>query len=160
MLGLALLQQPHGAIAVDVNASLFSSQYAYNGKLWARPACFADYFDREGQPPPQLSSGAAPFAMHFNGPAGRYRLGWCVAVMQHRTRPRPAATTAAAAQHLIDIDADEQRITLPTYCGGVLNESVARHRTAVPPRPMPPPLPCTAQDQVPLLCANDHCFVP
>ena len=157
MLGLALLQQPHGAIAVDVNASLFSSQYAYNGNLWERPACFADYFDRHGNPPPQRSSGAAPFAMHFNGPAGRYRLGWCVAVLQHRTRQ---AAAASAQQYLVDIDADEARVPLPRYCGGVLNGSIGRHRTAVPPRPVPPPLPCTTQDQVPLACANDHCFVP
>ena len=154
MLGLALLQQPQGAIAVDVNASLFSSQYAYNANLWERPACFADYFDRDGQPPQQLSTGTAPFAMHFNGPSGRYRLGWCVAVLQHRTR------AAAGPQYLIDVDADEQRVPLPRYCGGVLNGSVAHHRTAAPPRPVPPPLPCTAQDQVPLACANDHCFVP
>ena len=26
----------------------------YLGKLWARPACFADYFDAAGEPPAQV----------------------------------------------------------------------------------------------------------
>ena len=47
---------------------------------------------------------------------------------------RQATVGAAAQQHLIDIDADEARVPLPSYCGGVLNGSIARHRTAVPPR--------------------------
>ena len=51
------------------------------------------------------------------------------------------------------------RVPLPDYCGGVLQASTARARTAPPPRPVRPPLPCAAAHQVRLGCTNDHCFV-
>jgi hypothetical protein len=70
ILGLAMLQDKDQSIRVDVNGSLFTSQYAYNGKWWERPACFDGYFDVNGNPPAQLATGTAPFAMHFNGPPG------------------------------------------------------------------------------------------
>lgn len=186
MVGLAMLQEPNGRIRVDSNATLFSSQYAYNGKLWARPACFADYFDAAGEPPAQVreqpdcelnkpstcaSSPSAragarevlstpgPFAMHFNGPAGRYRRGWCTAELMHHA--------ASRGQYLVDVDRDEHanmlqggaRVLLPEYCGGVLPTSTARTRTAPPPRPVRSLLPCAAAHQVRLGCANDHCLV-
>ena len=51
------------------------------------------------------------------------------------------------------------RVPLPEYCGGVLQASTARARTAPPPRPVRPPLPCAEGHQVRLGCTNDHCFV-
>eukprot|EP00965_Chrysotila_dentata_P074637 2465845-Pleurochrysis_carterae.AAC.1 len=85
MVGLAMLMHdpmaPSGGsnvpVLVDANATLFSSQYGYRAEWWARQACFADYFGADGEPPVQRATGTAPYAMHFNGPAGRYRLG-CV----------------------------------------------------------------------------------
>ena len=75
MFHLIMLQHERGAIILDSNASLFASQFAYNAGWWARPACFEDYYDASGAPPTLLATGAAPFALHFNGPAGRFRLG-------------------------------------------------------------------------------------
>ena len=113
------------------------------------------------------SSRPGPFALHFNGPAGRYRLGWCTAAMLRRA--------AAPRQYLVDVDRgdgeagnnnaseggehggeggpgleegvrsraqDGRRVPLPEYCGGVLPASTERTRTATPPRPVHPPLPC------------------
>ena len=50
-------------------------------------------------------------------------------------------------------------VPLPEHCGGVLQASTARARTAPPPRPVRPPLPCAATHQVRLGCTNDHCFI-
>jgi hypothetical protein len=108
MFHLAMLQHPRSAIRPDSNASLFASQYAYNGKWWSRPACFDDYFDASGSPPTLLSTGGSPFALHFNGPAGRYRLGWCIAALLRATS-RPG-------QVYVDVDHDGKRVALTQYC--------------------------------------------
>ena len=80
---------------------------------------------------------------------------------------------SSRGQYFIDVDRDMYnrsagdsggaqhgvRVPLPEYCGGVLPVSTERARTAQPPRPVHPPLPCAAAHQVHLGCANDHCFV-
>lgn len=129
MFHLTMLQHPRGTIILDSNASLFASQFAYNGLWWERPACFDDYFaaaqpsiypssqrttsstpTASGSPPKLLATGQAPFALHFNGPAGRFRLGWCIAATLHRTS-RPG-------QHYLDLDRGGAPVPLPTYCDG------------------------------------------
>ena len=160
MMGLALMQHPRGSIRIDSNASLFSSQYGYNAGWWARPACFDDYFDGDGEPPPQLASGAAPFVMHFNGPAGRHRLGWCVAAfLNHCGRRR---------QYYIDVDGGGSRVELPHYCGadrtdeGLAPPAWAAARSAAPPAGRLPVAPtrerCSSTAQPRLRCINDRCF--
>lgn len=186
MVGLALLQHPRGAIHVDSNASIFSSQYGYQADWWARPACFSDYFGQDDQPPVQKATGVAPFAMHFNGPAGRYRLGWCVsAFLRKFSWPH---------QYYIDVDGGNTRVELPRYCDpslssetahlrGELSSNVnvsvgvspsvdetmrknvplwASARGAIAPNghtPVKPSVePCTSHTQQRVRCINDRCF--
>ena len=42
MMGLAMLMDQHKRVRVDANATLFSSQYGYDPRLWQRAACFDD----------------------------------------------------------------------------------------------------------------------
>ena len=134
MAGLAMLQAtPPLSVHVDVNGSLFTSQYGYNAARWERPACFADYFSdgaggRRAGPPTQIATGDAPFALHFNGPSGRYRLGWCTATSLRKCARR--------GQHMVDVDAGGRRVALPVYCGGAADAGAdiqaARGRTLTP----------------------------
>ena len=156
MFHLAMLQHPDGSILLDSNASLFASQFAYNGNWWQRPACFDNYFDPNTKEPPKLiKTGKAPFALHFNGPAGRFRLGWCVSAMM-----RLAATQG---QYLIDVDKGEEvRVELPMYCEAEEGHYV-QHQTK---GAKPPPgreavrLPkCKGGDEIEnrAWCINDRC---
>ena len=186
MFGLMMLQHPRGAILLDGNATLFASQFAYNSAWWQRPACFDDYFDDHGEPPQLLATGRAPFALHFNGPAGRHRLGWCIATAL--SLRGPAGKTAA--RHYVDIDHDGQRVPLPTYCDGSGKGGEPAERASVPKGAAPPPgrrmatlPPCAALEAVhasngssgsspwaaagtsqqeqrptPLVCLNDRCL--
>ena len=157
MAGLALLQHPSRALVVDANATLLSSQYGYNANWWARPACFTDYFDAAGEPPPQLETGNAPFAMHFNGPAGRHRLGWCVATfLRHCRRP---------LQYYVDLDADVHggaRVILPAYCD---SDAAAATTAAAKGAEVPtgheaaaPATQCATPTQPRVRCINDRCL--
>ena len=168
MFGLALLQHPRGAMLTDSNASLFASQFAYNAPWWSRPACFHDYYDANGEPPQLLPTGGRPFALHFNGPAGRHRLGWCI-----------AATFALAAQpgqYYLDVDRGGVRVPLPDYCHQSESEA-ASHATKKGATPPPgrrvAQLPeCASTNRshaeqrpgpgsrvwTPLTCINDRCW--
>ena len=163
MVGLALLQHPGRSLVVDASATLLSSQYGYNANWWARPACFDGYFDANGEPPVQLTSGDAPFAMHFNGPAGRYRLGWCVAAFLRRCQ-RPH-------QFYVDLDAGGVHVPLPSYCDGdsvgdeagssAASQYVRRQTSAKAPPGHTPVLPsaaCVTATQPRVRCTNDRCL--
>ena len=165
MFGLAMLQHARGAIVVDSNASLFASQYGYDATRWARPACFHDYFDEFGEPPSLLATGAAPFALHFNGPSGRWRLGWCIKAIQQETSVHRANATAGPGivqPFYIDVDAGDTPISVPINCED--DEEYGRHRKgASPPRgrrvaKLPPcdSAPTVAQQR--LGCSNDRCW--
>lgn len=156
MFHLAALQHPSEAILVDSNASLFASQFAYNAAWWQRPACFADYWGPDG-PPQLLATGRAPFALHFNGPAGRHRLGWCIAAT--------IATSQSERHFYIDVDrsiagTNASRAIVPVlqYCSPPVEASRLRHG-AVPPSDktaarLPP---CEDSSMIPLECSNDRC---
>ena len=153
MFHVTMLQHERHAVLLDSNASLFASQFAYNSNWWARPACFDDYFDADGAPPTLVATGSAPFALHFNGPAGRHRLGWCIAAA--------LARTARAGQYLVDVDRDGARIPLPLYCDAV---GEPRKGATPPPGRRAAVLPACAGGGAgaassPLACANDHCWV-
>lgn len=182
MMGLALLQHPQRSILIDSNATIFSSQYGYNPSWWTRPACFHDYFDARGDPPAQKLTGSAPFAMHFNGPAGRHRLGWCMAAFQRRC--------SRSHQYYVDLDAGGQHVELPRYCdptSAVSNATVSMSTTivlstdassyhqhhqlippwaaakgAAPPVNRTPVTPtstrCESASQPRMRCINDRCF--
>jgi hypothetical protein len=151
ILGLALLQDARRSIFVDANATLFSSQYAYDAKLWARPACFADYFDERAAPPALLATGRTPFAMHFNGPAGRYRLGWCAATLLRAA----AEDEGAAGAYFVDLDAGGRRVPVARLCGGALASTATIG--AAKGRSVTPTVPCDAPGQRRVECTNDHC---
>lgn len=135
-----------------------SPQYGYNSNWWARPACFDDYFDADGEPPVQLASGLAPFAMHFNGPAGRFRLGWCIGAFLQRC--------SREGQHYIDLDDGGKRVALPMFCDGDTAEGAAadaarRQKGAEAPTghvPLSVSRPCTSRAQTRVRCINDRCF--
>ena len=147
----AAAEDARRSIFVDANATLFSSQYAYDAKLWARPACFADYFDERAAPPALIATGRTPFAMHFNGPAGRYRLGWCAATLLRTT----AEDEGAAGAYFVDLDAGGRRVPVARLCGGALASTAtigaARGRSVTP------TVPCDAPGQRRVECTNDHC---
>ena len=166
---LAMLQHPEGSVVLDSNASLFASQFAYNSQWWERPACFDDYYNpTSSEPPGQLLEGTGvrepaardpPFALHFNGPAGRHRLGWCI-----------AATLKAASrpgQHYLDLDHGGMGVELPTYCDGGPPTHEGARRGASPPvgRRVATLSPCpTGKDDAhhskpkQLNCINDRCW--
>ena len=152
MLGLALLQRRPGApsLLVDANATLFSTQFAYEASRWERPACFSDYFDHAGEPPWQHASEDAwrpgPFFLHFNGPSGKWRQGWCTNVF--------ARTFARDGQHLLDVDAQKRR-GLPRWCGGAVAPS-GHAAEAAAGHVVPPQRECKAEE-LRLSCTNDHC---
>jgi len=177
---LAMLQHPRHAVLLDANASLFASQFAYDASWWQRPACFDDYFDPQSAGPPALwKTGAPPpFALHFNGPAGRHRLGWCMAaVLSASTRTRAGPSPGVARQYYVDVDGGGERVLLPTYCSPSLDEVAAggggggggasgargragRMKGAAPPagRRAVRPTPCDGSDAMTAIeCINDRC---
>lgn len=188
MFGLAMLEHERGAILVDGNATLFASQYAYNPNWWARPACFHDYFDRRGQPPMNVLTGTTPFALHFNGPAGRHRLGWCtVAALRSADTRRGRAGGDQGAQdeqgsssrssllswRYVDVDHEGLSVPIPRYCGGGPPEAGSKgaappaSRSAVQLKPCdkvePPSLGSRRRAEedhraTSLSCVNDRCW--
>ena len=153
MLGLALLQNRPGApsLLVDANATLFSTQFAYESSRWERPACFSDYFDHAGEPPWQHASKdddwrPGPFFLHFNGPSGKWRHGWCTNAF--------ARAFARDGQHLLDVDAQKRR-GLPRWCGGAVAPS-GHAAEAATGHGVPPQRECKA-GELRLRCTNDHC---
>ena len=77
MMGLCVLQHPYN-IRIDVHARFFLSHYAYDVRWFSAPACKTGYLDASGDPPYQLETGRRPFALHFNGPSGKYRMQECM----------------------------------------------------------------------------------
>ena len=179
---LAMLQHPRAALLVDANASLFASQFAYDASWWERPACFDDYWDANGRAPSLLKAGNAPppFALHFNGPAGRHRLGWCIAAVLAHTATAAAAAAAAAAItsdspalpplvpfYYVDVDDGGRRHLLPAYCG----QSAAAGTVSLLKGATPPPgrraarlVSCERHGErehigqrTPIECTNDRC---
>ena len=175
---LAMLQHPRAALLVDANASLFASQFAYDASWWERPACFDDYWDAHGRAPRLLKAGNAPppFALHFNGPAGRHRLGWCIAAVLAHTATAAAAAAAAAAItsdspahpplvpfYYVDVDNGGRRHPLPAYCGQSADAGAASLlRVATPPpgRRAARLVSCEGEhigQLTPIECTNDRC---
>ena len=178
---LAMLQHPRAALLVDANASLFASQFAYDASWWERPACFDDYWDANGRAPSLLKAGNAPppFALHFNGPAGRHRLGWCIAAVLAHTATAAAAAAAAAITsdspalpplvpfYYVDVDDGGRRHLLPDYCG----QSAAAGAASLLKGATPPPgrraarlVSCERHGErehigqrTPIECTNDRC---
>ena len=163
MFGLAMLQHPLGAIFTDSNASLFASQFAYNAQWWARPACFDDYFDGDSAPPPLLATNATPFALHFNGPAGRHRLGWCIASTLNATAA--LGEKGHRGQYLVDVDRGGIHVPLPVYCDGAPATAAGGRGNGASPPPgyraavlRPCASSATPIATTRLSCINDRCW--
>ena len=156
MLGLLLLQRRSEAppIAVDANASIFATQFAYEAARWQRPACLADYFDDQGRPPRQQGTQTAPFFLHFNGPSGRWRHGWCTELF---ARKFGARVGQRETPHFVDIDAGKRR-PLPLWCGGSVEPTGAAAHAAKGHGGVPPPRECGTGEER-LRCTNDKCHI-
>ena len=102
-------------------------------------------------PPALLATGRTPFAMHFNGPAGRYRLGWCAATLLRTAEE----DEGAAGAYFVDLDAGGRRVPVARLCGGALASTATIG--AAKGRSVTPTVPCDAPGQRRVECTNDHC---